>query len=162
RRTKTAAEVLSGGPDKRRRRTKAQVAQLDAQIIEVLTEDHPQSCRHVYYRMTDPRLPEPVEKSERGSDHVQHRLKLLRLSGAIPYGWISDTPRRGYHVDTYDSAADFIRRTKSLYRADLWAQADHYVEVWAESRSIAGVIQADCEELAVSLYPAGGFTSMTL
>ena len=25
----------------------------------------------------------------------------------------------------------------------------------------AGVIQADCEELAVSLYPAGGFSSIT-
>src|SRR5262249_3895542 len=57
-RTKTPAETLSGPPDKRRRRTKAQVVQLDAQIIEVLAEDHPQSCRHVYYRMTDPRLPE--------------------------------------------------------------------------------------------------------
>jgi hypothetical protein len=36
------------------------------------------------------------------------------------------------------------------------------VEVWAESRSIAGVIQDECEDLAVSLYPAGGFTSLTL
>src|SRR5690606_10805077 len=31
-----------------------------------------------------------------------------------------------------------------------------------ESRSLAGVVQADCRELAVSLYPAGGFSSMTL
>ena len=34
-----------------------------------------------------------------------------------------------------------------------------YVEVWCESRSLAGVIQATCNELAVSLYPAGGFSS---
>jgi hypothetical protein len=158
----TTLEALSGPPDKRRRRTRAQVDQLDAQIIEVLMADHPQSVRHVYYRMTDPRLPEPVEKSYRGCDHVQHRLKQLRLSGAVPYGWISDTTRRGYHVDTFAGAADFLRRVKGFYRADLWGQADYYVEVWAESRSIAGVIQADCEELAVSLYPAGGFTSITL
>jgi hypothetical protein len=135
---------------------------LDRQIITELKVDHPQSCRHVYYRMTNPRLPEPVEKTDHGSDQILHRLKQLRLSGVVPYGWISDTTRCGYHVDTFDSAADFIRRVKGLYRADLWAQADYYVEVWAESRSIAGVIQADCEELAVSLYPAGGFTSMTL
>jgi hypothetical protein len=158
------ARGLSGPPDKagRRRRTRAQIDQLDRQIIAELKADHPQSCRHVYYRMTNPRLPEPVEKSDRGSDQIGYRLKQLRLSGAVPYGWISDTTRRGYHVNTYDSAADFIRRVKGLYRADLWAQADYYVEVWAESRSIAGVIQADCEELAVSLYPSGGFTSMTL
>ncbi len=37
-----------------------------------------------------------------------------------------------------------------------------YVEVWCESRSIAGVIERTCRELAVSLYPAGGFSSLTL
>jgi hypothetical protein len=30
------------------------------------------------------------------------------------------------------------------------------------SRSIAGVIEDDCRQLAVSLYPAGGFSSITL
>jgi hypothetical protein len=34
--------------------------------------------------------------------------------------------------------------------------------VWAESRSIAAVIEDMCRELAVSLYPSGGFTSLTL
>lgn len=156
------AANLSGPPDKRRRRTRAAVQQLDLQIYEILDADHPQSVRHVFYRLTDPRLPEPVEKSERGYEHVQHRLKQLRLSGAVPYSWITDSTRRGYFVPTYDNAADFIRRVKGFYRTDLWAQSDFYVEVWAESRSIAGVIQADCEDLAVSLYPSGGFTSMSL
>jgi hypothetical protein len=40
--------------------------------------------------------------------------------------------------------------------------ADVYVEVWCESRSIASVILEDCEELGVSLYPSGGFASLTL
>lgn len=66
------------GTIKRERRTKARVAQLDAQIIAVLKEDHPQSVRHVFYRMTDPRLPEPVEKSDRGYRHVQERCVNLR------------------------------------------------------------------------------------
>ena len=44
----------------------------------------------------------------------------------------------------------------------MWQHSDYYCEVWCESRSIAGVIENDCEELAVSLYPAGGFSSMTL
>src|SRR5690606_6384980 len=51
---------------KRDRRTKAQIEQLDEQILDVLATDHPQSVRHVFYRMTDPRLAEPVEKSDRG------------------------------------------------------------------------------------------------
>jgi hypothetical protein len=149
-------------PIKRRRRTNAQVEQLERQIIEVLTTDQPQSVRHVFYRMTNPRLPEPVEKSDQGYAQVQDRIVKLRRSGAIPYGWITDATRRGYHTDTFDGTGDFLRRMQGLYRADLWQQSQFYCEVWTESRSIAGVVQEDCEELAVSLYPCGGFTSITL
>lgn len=150
------------GHIKRRRRTKEQVQQLDQQIINVLAEDHPQSVRHVFYRMTDPRLPEPVEKSDRGYNQVQNRVKLLRRADRIPYGWIADSTRMGWHTNTYSSPADFIRSHAHAYRADLWADSDWYVEVWVESRSIAGVIQDVCQELAVSLYPCGGFASITL
>ena len=124
--------------------------------------DHPQSVRHVFYRMTDPRLPEPVQKSDRGYRHVQDRVVKLRRAGKLPYGWITDATRRGYFTPTYRGAADFLDSMKGLYRADLWQQSDFYCEVWVESRSIAGIIQQDCEDLAVSLYPAGGFSSITL
>ena len=154
--------VYRTSPIKRRRRTKAEIAQLDDQIVSVLRLDHPQSIRHVLYRMTDPRLPEPVEKSEKGYRHVQARIVKLRRSGEMPYGWISDATRRGYHTDTFSNASDFLTRMNGLYRAHLWADADVYCETWTESRSIAGIVQDDCEELAVSLYPAGGFSSISL
>ena len=162
----TAVEAYVPGYINRRRRTKAEVEQLDRQIVDVLEEDHPQSIRHVFYRMTDPRLDEPVPKTDTGSPNgyrmVWHRLKELRRSGEVPYRWITDATRRGYHVPTYANGADFLRAHAAAYRADLWAQAGVYVEVWAECRSIAGVIEDDCEDLAVSLYPAGGFSSITL
>ena len=154
--------TYQAGRIKRRRRTKAQVEQLDQQIIRVLDEDHPQSVRHVFYRMTDPRLPESVEKTDNGYNQIQNRVKLLRRAGRIPYGWIADSTRMGWHTNTYSSPADFIRSHAHAYRADLWQDSDYHVEVWVESRSIAGVIQAVCRELAVSLYPCGGFASITL
>lgn len=147
---------------KRARRTKAQVQQLERQIYAVLAADHPQSVRHVFYRMTDPRLPEPVEKTQRGYDHVQNRMVQMRRAGLLPYGWITDSTRRGYHVNTFQDAGEFVAAFAGLYRADLWEQSDHYVEVWCESRSIAGTIESTCRDLAVSLYPAGGFSSLTL
>ena len=54
----TQTGFYRAGPIKRkriilRRRTDAQIAQLDSQIVGVLDDDHPQSVRHVYYRMTD-------------------------------------------------------------------------------------------------------------
>ena len=146
----------------RRRFTQAELDHLDAQIVEVLREDHPQSVRHCFYRMTDPRLPVPVLKTETGYQRVQRRCLELRRSGAIPYGWISDATRRGYHVNTFDNAGDFIDRVAGLFRSTLWTTAEPHVEVWCESRSIAGVLQTECERLAVSLYPTGGFSSATL
>ncbi len=149
------------GTIKRDRRTKGRVDQLDEQIIAVLREDHPQSVRHVFYRMTDPRLTEPVEKSDKGYRHVQDRCVKLRRAGRIPYNWIADMSRQGYFVNTFDDAADFIRRMAGHYRADLWRDADYRCEVWAESRSIASVLLKDCKELAVDLYPCGGFSSLS-
>jgi hypothetical protein len=147
---------------KRDRRTKARLEVLDEQILAVLREDHPQSVRHVFYRMTNPRLEEPVEKTDRGYRHVQDRMVKLRRDGRLPFGWVADASRRGYHTATFGDRSEFLRRMKGLYRADLWKLSDFYCEVWTESRSIAGVIQDDCRELAVSLYPAGGFSSITL
>lgn len=150
------------GTVKRTRRSPAQIEQLERQILDVLEEDNPQSIRHVFYRMTDPRLEEPVEKSDRGYRHVQERMTAMRRAGTLPYGWVADTSRAGYHVNTYSDAGDFLRRHQSAYRADLWSDAGLYCEVWCESRSLAGVIRETCRELAVSLYPAGGFASLTL
>ena len=157
----STATVYGASTIKRIRRSGAQVAQLGAQIIDVLTGDHPQSVRHVYYRMTDPRLPEPVPKTDPGYRTVQNRCLLLRRSGAVPYGWISDMSRQGYFVNTFDDGADFLSRMSGLYRGDLWRDADVRCEVWCESRSIASVLLADCKELAVDLYPCGGFSSVS-
>jgi hypothetical protein len=158
----SAAEVYQAGRIKRTRRTNAQVAQLEDQIVDVLRADHPQSVRHVFYRMTDPRLPVSVEKTESGYEQVQNRLVKMRRDGKVPYGWITDATRRGFFVNTFGDAGNFIQRISGLYRSELWERTDNYVEVWCESRSIAGVIQGVCTELAVPLYPSGGFTSLTL
>jgi len=147
---------------KRQRMTQAEVHQLEAQIYNVLLEDHPQSVRHVFYRMTDPRLRVSIPKSEAGYVQVQTRMVKMRRDGLLPYNWITDTTRRGYHVSTYTDRGDFLRSVASFYRGDVWASHKTHVEVWCESRSIAGVIQGTCEKYAVSLYPAGGFSSLSL
>lgn len=81
--------ILSTGVDKtslaRNRRTRNQVNQLDQQILDELNGYHPQSIRHVFYCMTNPRLRELVEKSEKGYRQVQGRMTKLRRSGKLPY-----------------------------------------------------------------------------
>jgi hypothetical protein len=159
----TSPEVAGrAATPRRKRRTKEQIGQLWYQMYRVLEADHPQSVRHVFYRMTDPRLPEPVAKSEGGYTTVQRQLVKMRLKGIVPYGWITDATRRGYFTPTWSGPAAAVRHVASLYRRNYWTTAQVYVEVWVESRSIAGIVQADCEELCVPLYPAGGFSSHTL
>jgi len=150
----------------RNRMTKAETEQLESQIYQVLAQDNPQSVRHCFYRMTDPRLPVPVPKTDTGSPNgynkVQQRMAKMRRAGRLPYSWVTDTTRRGYHTNTYANPDDFLQRVAGLYRGDVWRDIETHVEVWCESRSIAGVIQDLCKEYAVSLYPAGGFSSLSL
>jgi hypothetical protein len=135
--------------------------QLRQQIIDVLRQDHPQSIRHVFYRLTDPRLPVPVSKDDNGYRTVQHQLKLMRREGVIPYHWIVDGSRHFHRVTTFENAADFIQRMAGIYRANAWQAADDFVQVWCESRSLAGVLLEECDDLGVSIYPAAGFTSLS-
>jgi hypothetical protein len=147
----------------RKRRTKARMTTLRRPDLRGAGElDHPQSVRHLFYRMTDPRLAEPVGKSEAGYVTVQRLIVAMRREGIIPYGWITDATRRGYFTDTWNDPADAVAQIAGLYRRSYWAGAAVYVEVWCESRSIAGVIRGECERHAVPLYPAGGFASLTL
>ena len=151
--------IVKGYP-MRKRRCKAQIQQLEKQIYDALKNDHPQSVRHVFYLMTNPRLPEPVDKTDQGYQQVQKRVADMRLRGDFPFEWITDSSRRAHHTPTFAGAGDFLRRYAAVYRADLWEDhSENYVEVWTESRSLASVIQPDCQELAVSLYPSGGFSS---
>ena len=151
---------LGGQP--RKRRTRVELAALDDWIVGVLKADHPQSVRHVFYRLTDPSAEVWVEKTEGGYNAIVRRCTALRRSGRVPYGWITDMTRQGYHVRTFASGADLIAQFAGLYRVDAWRDAPVHVEVWCESRSIAGVIQRECDRLGVSLYPTGGFSSLTL
>ena len=143
------------------RRTAAQIAQLEKQILDILEDDHPQSVRHVFYRLTDHRLEVSIDKTEAGYGQVQQRLVKMRRSGDLPYGWIADSSRLGYHVDQFENIGQFVASVASLYRQTLWSDDLPLVEVWCESRSIASVIKAVCRETAVSLFPTGGFSSLS-
>ena len=146
----------------RKRRTRAELTALDDQIVAVLGADNPQSVRHVFYRLTDPTGPVSVEKTEKGYRSIVRRCTALRRSGRVPYGWLTDATRRGYHVNTFDGAGELVGAFAGLYRVDAWKNAEALIEVWTESRSAAAVVQADCRRLGVSLYPCGGFASLSL
>src|SRR5919199_5230426 len=71
-----------------------QMAQLRRQIYAALESDHPQSVRGVFFRMTDPGMPEPVARSHAGYVTVQRLLLRMRREGVVPGGWIADASGR--------------------------------------------------------------------
>lgn len=137
------------------------LAVLDAQLLDLLDVDGPLSVRHCFYRLTDPRRPVYVPKTQNGYRRVQRRLTDLRRAGTLPYGRLVDSTRLGHHTETYSGACDFLERVAGFYRQHLWADSYHRVEVWCESDSIGGVLRQTCRELAVSLYATRGFSSLT-
>lgn len=156
------AGTVNGFSPERQRWPNEWLEVLRDQIVVLLREDHPQSLRHVFYRLTDPRLPVHVSKDEvRGYRRVGRELLALRRAGRVPYGWISDVTRLGWHVEAFDGAGDYLAQVAHLYRHDLWSSVEQRVEVWCESDSIGGVLRPLARELAVSLYTTKGFASVT-
>ena len=142
--------------------TNEELAALDEQIVEALTDDRPQSVRHVFYLMTNPRLPVHVSKDQLGYDRVQRRVSILRETGTVPYTWIADATRNAFSRDKGGtSALAHLRWAANSFRYNFWADIDFQLQVWAESRSLASVIEDVCGVRRVDLYPAGGFTSRT-
>ena len=139
------------------RRTKAQMAVLRQRCVTFLREQHPASCRNLYYRLLQDGL---VEKSERAYKTLIKLLTAMRRSGEIPYAWLADATRQGHHVYTWRDPESWQRDESGYFRWDMWAPVDHRVEVWCESASLINVLWPVCHELAVSLDPCRGFSSI--
>ena len=85
----------------------------------------------------------------------------MRDGGALPYAWIEDSSRHAHWNTGYAGLGDFAEAAASIYRRDYWDSTDTLVEVWCESRSLAGVLGQVCREYVVPLFPSSGFSSLS-
>lgn len=145
---------------RRCRRSKAEIQTICDAIYEVLDGDHPQSVRHVFYRLCSPPY-DLVPKDEAGYNTIKRKLLDLRDSGDVPWAWVSDGTRWRHQQDSYNSPAEAVRATAEFYRRDLWKRTPVYVEVWCESDSIAGVLIEETDRYNVPLMVSRGFSSRT-
>ncbi len=144
---------------KRTRRTKAQMEAIRDAIFSELEETHPQTVRHVFYRMASLDV---VPKQEKlGYQTVKIQLLNMRKDGRLPWAWIADSTRWQRKPRSYGSLEEALKRTAEFYRRDIWRHAEHYVEVWCESDSIASVIMEVTAEYDVPLMVSRGFSSAT-
>ena len=99
--------VYQPSPIKRRRRTKAELEELDLCLAEIAAENAPITVRGMFYWAVVAGL---VPKDE-GSGYklVQRRLVKLREAGEIPCGWITDNVRVVRGHNRYGGPDDYAR-----------------------------------------------------
>lgn len=140
--------------------SRAELAALDAALVEIVAAYRPITVRGAFYQAVGRGL---VPKDEtKGYRLVQRRLLKLREDLDIPYGWITDGSRTVYGHVRYRDAQEFAATVKTRYRQDYWAEADEYVEIWIEKEALAGVVKpVVVDEFGLDLYVTRGFASVT-
>ena len=102
-------------------------------------EQHPASCRNLFYRLVQDGL---VDKTEGAYKTLIKHLVNMRRSGDIPYPWLTDATRQGHHVYTWRDPEKLAARRIRLLPLGMWA-GDHLSGVvWCESASLTNVLMA--------------------
>lgn len=141
----------------RSRRTKAQIEAFRAALYDIVAANRPCSVRQIYYIG----IGTLYEKGDAAYNSVVRETGILRERGDLPWEWVSDHTRLR-RIDTmYESWQDALERTAEFYRRDLWSRQPRRVEVWCESDSIGGVLDAVTRKLGVALLAARGQSSKT-
>lgn len=150
--------TLRGTP--RKRRTRAELEQLDGALYALARDHQPATVRQIYYRAVVAYL---CDKTQAGYNLVQRRLLALRRTGVLPYHWIADNARTYYGITRYRDLEHFgIAASRLLYHRDYWRDNPEAVEIWVESDSIAGTLtDTVLNEWGLRLHVARGFSSET-
>lgn len=155
----TPAHLMSLAPQKRPRRTKADIAAVETAIVQSLKADHPQTVRQLFYELVSAGI---VPKTEGAYKGLVGRLCVrLRRAGVLPYDWLADNTRWMRKPTSYTGLEAALRRTAELYRRSLWAEADTYVELWLEKDALAGVLYEVTAEWDVPLMVTRGYPSLS-
>ncbi|MEH3088732.1 MAG: hypothetical protein PGN24_03725 [Microbacterium arborescens] len=154
----TRGDVYGTSTVKRIRRTKAQLAAIDAAIVTVLQEEHPATVRSVFYRVTSMGM---VDKTEAGYKLIGRQLLKLRRNELVPYHWITDGTRYVMKPDTYSGAAYALELTARYYRRQVWANQAVRVHMFSEKDALQGVISPITDRWDVPLGILRGYPSET-
>jgi len=146
-------------PIKRMRRTKEDILQLRGALYSILSNDHPQTVRGVFYQAVSQGL---IDKTEAEYKNVVIRLLTeMRRDGGLPYGWLADNTRWMRKPRTYTGLEDLLTESHKFYRRSLWHDQPVYIEVWMEKEALAGVIYKATAMWDVPLMITRGYPSLS-
>jgi hypothetical protein len=154
-----ADRLIDLGQQRRDRRTKAAMADIEQAIITTLFADHSQTVRGLFYQLVSQGVIDKTEAEYKGT--VVRLCVRLRREGRLPYHWLSDNTRWMRKPTTDVGLKAALTRTAECYRRDLWAEQAAYVEVWCEKDALAGILGDVTREYDVPLMVSRGFASVT-
>lgn len=125
-------------PVNRRRRTNAELAELDELLLEIVAEENPVTVRRVFYSATT--KTELVSKTDAGYSVVQRRLLELRRSERMPYAWIADNTRYVIEPTSHRDHEAALRETATFYRKALWWDQPERVQIFTEKDALVSVL----------------------
>lgn len=160
RRSKRAGVYESGSTKTTRaRRSRDDMERIAQAMIETLREDHPATCRGLFYRLVSQGIIEKTEAAYKGT--VVRLATRLRLEHRLPFGWIADNTRWRHGGTAYAGLSDWFKESVRAYRVDIWQNQPEYVEIWLEKDALSGVLIDETDPLHVPLMVCRGYPSIT-
>ena len=142
-----------------KRRSKAEISAIKAQLYRLLAAEHPMSVRQVFYRLVSMGVVAKTESEYKNT--VVRLLGEMRRAGEIKFAWIADSTRWMRKPDTYSSLENMLRYSAQSYRRAVWDNQDAYVEIWLEKDALAGVLYGETEKWDVPLMVTRGYPSIS-
>lgn len=128
----------------------------DSIIREYSEQGYVLTLRQLYYQFVARGL---IENSDKSYKRLGALVSDGRDAGLLPWDGIED---RGRGVkpwliqeDIHEILADLPRE----YAVDLWADQDHYVEVWVEKEALANVVERACMTWRAPYMACKGYLS---
>lgn len=130
---------------------------------DLLDPGQPMTLRHLYYLLLSKHVLEGgnAQESKRSYEQLKRIMAIGRRRGEIPFEALVDNIRSQIKPSSWSGLADFTEETARLYRLDLWARQNDYVEIWVEKDAIAGVVSDITWKYDVNLRPVRGYSSLT-
>jgi len=157
--SKRRRKVSETTPRKGNHRTHGQMKKmLDAILAILAAEKDPITIRHLFYLLVSQGI---IEKTEAAYKALCSHLSKWRRSGAVPWNSFTDSTRWHIQGTTFDNMQDALNTTVETYRRNLWADQDHYLEVWVEKDAIAGIVAPKANAFGVPVFVCRGFASLS-
>lgn len=82
-----------------------------------------------------------------------------RMAGLVDWDAIIDQTRTSVARNHWATPSEILKDTHGSYAIDMWANQDHYLEVWVEKDALETVLDRACTPLDVRFFACRGYTS---